>query len=85
MQNYQGFQHVLKIPFSSLLFCVFSVDPNFYSVNLLMLGKSYKKMGDQKQAMLYLGKASEYVCENDEDRKVCELSFYSKQNDIDVR
>ncbi|CAK8682439.1 unnamed protein product [Clavelina lepadiformis] len=45
------------------------VDPNFYSVNLLMLGKCYKKMKDVKRAMLFLDRTMHYPVVNSEDEK----------------
>ncbi|XP_078137370.1 regulator of microtubule dynamics protein 1 [Sander vitreus] len=46
------------------------VDPNFYSKNLLMLGKTYMGMKDQKKALLYLTKAKEYPAHTLEDKEV---------------
>nr|XP_026691043.1 regulator of microtubule dynamics protein 1 [Ciona intestinalis] len=43
------------------------VDPNFYSVNLLMLGKTYIKMNDHKRAMLFLDRVLHYPILNTED------------------
>ncbi|XP_077983041.1 regulator of microtubule dynamics protein 1-like [Glandiceps talaboti] len=46
-----------------------NVDPNFYSMNLLMLGKTYLKMNNKKLALLYLSKTSEYQIKTEEDQK----------------
>lgn len=54
--------------FVSLLF--FSVDPNFYSKNLLMLGKTYLAMKDKENALLWLTKAKEYPAHTLEDKDV---------------
>lgn len=46
------------------------VDPNFYSKNLLMLGKTYMGMKDKEKALLYLTKAKEYPAHTLEDKEV---------------
>ncbi|XP_070575764.1 regulator of microtubule dynamics protein 1-like isoform X2 [Ptychodera flava] len=46
-----------------------NVDPNFYSMNLLMLGKTYLKVNNNKLALLYLTKAVEYPAKTEEDNK----------------
>ncbi|XP_037612367.1 regulator of microtubule dynamics protein 1 isoform X1 [Sebastes umbrosus] len=46
------------------------VDPNFYSKNLLMLGKTYMGMKDKEKALLYLTKAREYPAHTLEDKEV---------------
>ncbi|XP_070784418.1 regulator of microtubule dynamics protein 1 [Enoplosus armatus] len=46
------------------------VDPNFYSANLLMLGKTYMAMKDKQKALLWLTKAKEYPAHTDEDKEV---------------
>lgn len=53
-------------------FCVlfFSVDPNFYSKNLLMLGKTYLGMKDKEKARFYLTKAKDYPAHTLEDKEV---------------
>ncbi|XP_041456076.1 regulator of microtubule dynamics protein 1-like [Lytechinus variegatus] len=48
------------------------VSPNFYSKNLLMLGKTYQKTGDNKSALLYLTKARDYPVKTEEDNQVKE-------------
>ncbi|TNN63542.1 Regulator of microtubule dynamics protein 1 [Liparis tanakae] len=45
------------------------VDPNFYSKNLLMLGKTYLAMQDKELALLYLTKAKEYPGHTLEDKE----------------
>ncbi|XP_011869687.1 PREDICTED: regulator of microtubule dynamics protein 1-like isoform X2 [Vollenhovia emeryi] len=44
-------------------------DPNFYSRNLLMLGKTYLKLNRKEDAKKYLKKAAEFPAKNDEDQK----------------
>ncbi|XP_076617326.1 regulator of microtubule dynamics protein 1 isoform X2 [Chaetodon auriga] len=46
------------------------VDPNFYSKNLLMLGKTYMAMNDKQKALLWLTKAKEYPAHTEEDKEV---------------
>ncbi|KAJ8389073.1 hypothetical protein AAFF_G00124700 [Aldrovandia affinis] len=46
------------------------VDPNFYSMNLLMLGKTYMMLKEQDKAVLWLSKARDYPAHNEEDRQV---------------
>ncbi|KAK2858642.1 hypothetical protein Q5P01_003262 [Channa striata] len=46
------------------------VDPNFYSKNLLMLGKTYMAMKDREKALLWLTKAKEYPAHTLEDKEV---------------
>ncbi|XP_071958331.1 regulator of microtubule dynamics protein 1-like [Antedon mediterranea] len=48
------------------------VEPNFYSKNLLMLGKTYIKLNNLKMALLYLTKARDYPAKTEEDLKVRE-------------
>ncbi|XP_034027620.1 regulator of microtubule dynamics protein 1 [Thalassophryne amazonica] len=45
------------------------VDPNFYSKNLLMLGKTYMALNDQQNARLWLTKAKEYPARTWEDKE----------------
>lgn len=47
-----------------------AVDPNFYSMNLLMLGKTYLRMNDKENAKLWLTKAKEYPPLTHEDKEV---------------
>lgn len=46
------------------------VDPNFYSKNLLMLGKTYMMLKDQDKALLWLDKAQNYPAITEEDKQV---------------
>ncbi|XP_029313647.1 regulator of microtubule dynamics protein 1 [Cottoperca gobio] len=46
------------------------VDPNFYSKNLLMLGRTYMGMNDKEKALLFLTRAKEYPAHTQEDREV---------------
>ncbi|XP_061569650.1 regulator of microtubule dynamics protein 1 [Cololabis saira] len=44
-------------------------DPNFYSKNLLMLGKTYMAMKDRQNALLWLSKARDYPALTLEDKE----------------
>ncbi|XP_042317678.1 regulator of microtubule dynamics protein 1 [Sceloporus undulatus] len=46
------------------------VEPNFYSKNLLFLGKTYMKLNNRKMALLWLMKAKERVSHTEEDKQV---------------
>ncbi|XP_029001599.1 regulator of microtubule dynamics protein 1 [Betta splendens] len=46
------------------------VDSNFYSKNLLMLGKTYMAMKDREKALQWLTKAKEYPAHTLEDKEV---------------
>ncbi|XP_067234289.1 regulator of microtubule dynamics protein 1 isoform X2 [Chanodichthys erythropterus] len=46
------------------------VDPNFYSMNLLMLGKTYMMLKDVQRAALWLTKARDYPAVTEEDKQV---------------
>ncbi|KAM6900501.1 regulator of microtubule dynamics protein 1 [Xenentodon cancila] len=46
------------------------VEPNFYSKNLLMLGKTYMAMKDRQKALLWLSKAKDYPALTLEDKEV---------------
>uniref|UniRef100_A0A5F9C2E7 Regulator of microtubule dynamics protein 1 n=1 Tax=Oryctolagus cuniculus TaxID=9986 RepID=A0A5F9C2E7_RABIT len=45
------------------------VDPNFYSKNLLLLGKTYLKLHNKKLAALWLLKAKDYPAHTEEDKQ----------------
>jgi len=45
------------------------IDPNFYSRNLLMLGKTCLKLNRKEDAIKYLKKAAEFPAKNDEDQE----------------
>nr|XP_020660627.1 regulator of microtubule dynamics protein 1 [Pogona vitticeps] len=45
------------------------VEPNFYSKNLLFLGKTYMKLNNRKMALLWLTKAKERVAHTEEDKQ----------------
>lgn len=47
-----------------------SVDPDFYSKNLLMLGKTYLAMKDKDKALMWLAKAKAYPGRTHEDKEV---------------
>ncbi|XP_048451965.1 regulator of microtubule dynamics protein 1 isoform X2 [Rhincodon typus] len=60
-------------------------DPNFYSKNLLMMGKTYMKLKNEKLALLWLTKARDYPARNEEDKQVQKeanelLKLISKQH-----
>lgn len=42
-------------------------EPNFYSTNLLMLGKCHMEMGDYRRALLYFDRTVKYPALNNED------------------
>ncbi|KAL1775954.1 regulator of microtubule dynamics protein 1 [Sigmodon hispidus] len=46
------------------------VDPNFYSKNLLLLGKTYLKLNNKKLAAFWLVKAKGYPAHTEEDKQV---------------
>ncbi|XP_051542599.1 regulator of microtubule dynamics protein 1 [Myxocyprinus asiaticus] len=46
------------------------VEPNFYSKNLLMLGKTYMMLSDREKAVLWLNKAHDYPAVTEEDKQV---------------
>ncbi|XP_006924121.1 regulator of microtubule dynamics protein 1 isoform X2 [Pteropus alecto] len=46
------------------------VDPNFYSKNLLLLGKTYLKLHNRKLAAFWLVKARDYPAHTEEDRQI---------------
>ncbi|KAM9164878.1 regulator of microtubule dynamics protein 1 isoform 1-T1 [Pangshura tecta] len=46
------------------------VDPNFYSKNLLLLGKTYLKLNNKKMALLWLTKTRDYPAHTEEDKQV---------------
>ncbi|MBN3302458.1 RMD1 protein, partial [Amia calva] len=47
-----------------------AVDSNFYSKNLLMVGKTYMMLKDQEKAKLWLSKARDYPAHTEEDKQV---------------
>ncbi|XP_057388190.1 regulator of microtubule dynamics protein 1 isoform X3 [Balaenoptera acutorostrata] len=46
------------------------VDPNFYSKNLLLLGKTYLKLHNKKLATFWLTKAKDYPAHTEEDKQI---------------
>ncbi|KAK1332191.1 hypothetical protein QTO34_007877 [Cnephaeus nilssonii] len=46
------------------------VDPNFYSKNLLLLGKTYLKLQNKKLAAFWLLKAKDYPARTEEDKQI---------------
>lgn len=53
------------------------VDPNFYSKNLLYLGKAFLKLKNNELALLWLQKAKDYPMRTEEDKEV-----YKETTDI---
>uniref|UniRef100_A0A672NX61 Regulator of microtubule dynamics protein 1 n=1 Tax=Sinocyclocheilus grahami TaxID=75366 RepID=A0A672NX61_SINGR len=60
------------------------VDPNFYSKNLLMLGKSYMMLSDVKRAALWLAKARDYPAVTEEDKQVHKHSLITYKNESNI-
>ncbi|XP_017652725.1 regulator of microtubule dynamics protein 1 isoform X2 [Nannospalax galili] len=46
------------------------VDPNFYSKNLLLLGKTYLKLNNKKLAAFWLIKAKDHPAHTEEDKQI---------------
>ncbi|XP_004697785.1 regulator of microtubule dynamics protein 1 [Echinops telfairi] len=46
------------------------VDPNFYSKNLLLLGKTYLKLQNKKLAAFWLMKAKDYPAHTEDDKQI---------------
>ncbi|NXW08580.1 RMD1 protein, partial [Fregetta grallaria] len=63
-QEYAARSHI------KLFSCLYTADPNFYSKNLLFLGKTYLKLNNKKMALLWLSKAKEYPAHTEEDKQV---------------
>jgi hypothetical protein len=63
-----------------------AVQPNFYSMNLLMLGKSYMKLGNYQQAGIYLTKLKDFKAKTAEDEKVriCRIHLFLNESHSDV-
>ncbi|KAF4022499.1 hypothetical protein G4228_014343 [Cervus hanglu yarkandensis] len=51
-------------------FFLCTVDPNFYSKNLLLLGKTYLKLHNRKLAAFWLTKAKDHPAHTEEDKQV---------------
>ncbi|XP_076059233.1 regulator of microtubule dynamics protein 1-like [Oratosquilla oratoria] len=45
------------------------LEPNFYSKNLLMIGKCYEKLGNREEAIVYIRKVKEYLIKTADDRE----------------
>lgn len=43
------------------------MDPHFYSMNLLMLGRCYEQLGDKEKAVFYLTEAAKYDGNSSDD------------------
>ncbi|XP_025056011.1 regulator of microtubule dynamics protein 1, partial [Alligator sinensis] len=52
-------------------------EPNFYSKNLLYLGKTYLKLNNKKMALLWLTKAKEYPAHTEEDTQYLDEALRS--------
>lgn len=46
-----------------------SISPNFYSMNVLLIGKCYYNLNNKEKAREWLTKASEVTLKNDDDKK----------------
>jgi len=47
-----------------------AAEPGFYSMNLLMIGKTYMRMKDNDQAVEYLTKTRNFPVRTEDDKKV---------------
>ncbi|XP_041375817.1 regulator of microtubule dynamics protein 1-like isoform X3 [Gigantopelta aegis] len=45
------------------------VEPDFYSMNLLMLGKTHLRLGNKEQALIYLARARNYPVKTPDDEQ----------------
>ncbi|XP_012499002.1 PREDICTED: regulator of microtubule dynamics protein 1 [Propithecus coquereli] len=63
--------HLMGICLTSIV-CLanYFLDPNFYSKNLLLLGKTYLKLHNKKLAAFWLMKAKDYPAHTEEDKQV---------------
>ncbi|XP_051785259.1 regulator of microtubule dynamics protein 1 isoform X1 [Erpetoichthys calabaricus] len=52
------------------------VDSNFYSKNLLMLGKSYMMLNNKNEALFWISKAKDYPAHTEEDKQVKSVYYY---------
>lgn len=59
-----------SLSWNAFLSCLCTADPNFYSKNLLYLGKTYLKLNNKKMALLWLSKAKDYPAHTEEDKQV---------------
>jgi len=50
-------------------------DPGFYSMNLMMIGKTSMRMKDKDQAINYLTKARDYPVRTEDDKKVWQVLY----------
>uniref|UniRef100_A0A8C6QZV2 Regulator of microtubule dynamics protein 1 n=1 Tax=Nannospalax galili TaxID=1026970 RepID=A0A8C6QZV2_NANGA len=55
---------------AKLLFANPPMDPNFYSKNLLLLGKTYLKLNNKKLAAFWLIKAKDHPAHTEEDKQI---------------
>lgn len=63
--------YLVSLFYTTLTFqCLDLVDPNFYSKNLLMLGKTFMMLRDEERAALWLTKARDYPAVTEEDKQV---------------
>lgn len=70
MFNFSGSWMLVKLSNVFCLFLCIVVDPNFYSKNFLMIGKTYLKQGNTKMALLYLTKARDAPARKEEEYQV---------------
>ncbi|TSQ81024.1 Regulator of microtubule dynamics protein 1 [Bagarius yarrelli] len=64
------YEEYIMVTICLFISSVILVDPNFYSKNLLMLGKTYMMLKDQEKALLWLHKARDYPAVTEEDKEV---------------
>jgi len=50
-----------------------AADPGFYSMNLMMIGKTCMRMKDKDRAVDYLTKTRDYPVRTEDDKKVVQL------------
>jgi len=68
--NVTNERHCNKLEF------IFLVDPGFYSMNLLMVGKSYLRLKNKDEGKVYLLRAKDYPVRTEDDKRVSILIFY---------
>lgn len=68
--------YIINFKKSFLFVFISVVEPNFYSKNLLFLGKTYMKLNNKKMALLWLTKARDRLPHTEEDKQV---SYFHSQ------
>lgn len=67
--------HVILSYITYILILFSSVDANFYSMNLLMIGKTHLRMKNYSAAKGFLVKARDYPVVTPDDKKVCMWTY----------